>query len=279
MLRVLVLGAGPVGTELCLSFAAAGGCRIWATWRMRFPKELQNSGVELFKFNHMERGHLERLEVLLESDFSPGDCVVWTFPAGTSKRKQASRPEHDAEAASLRLGTCLLRRGLSVCVLSSVSCYVSQYGLITEESVRDFSWGRFAVEEELRKNGAMILPLAGLFGGARVPLQWVQSGRVADLERAVNLISHRDVAHVLQEVAREPRPGELVNVSTGQAWTWGEILAQAGRNIPLQLKPCDSHQTQHGPQEKRIISNQKLMGMYRNLREHVFELPWELSHT
>lgn len=148
------------------------------------------------------------------------DHVVWTFPAAP--------PD-----AALRLYETHLSHA-NVIVLGSTSAYRAPHAdaLVDETSPLDLSQPRVAGEEALRRAGACVLALAGIWGPDRDPTRWLRQGLVRNGRRYVNLAHVDDILAAIEALLRSPRAGARVNVSDGAPRRWSEhaaILRRTGR--------------------------------------------------
>jgi nucleoside-diphosphate-sugar epimerase len=179
-------------------------------------------------------------------------ATVWTFPAA-----QGAEAFFDT-----RLG------GAPTCVLSSTSCYLlpdasesepeSGFWEVDETSPLDLRQPRFAEEETLRKRGATILALSGLFGGERHPVSWLKRGLVRNLSGVVNLVHRNDVVRALEAwlADTEASHGERLNMST-QTHAWKTLVESFQRDGRLSpefgvLAPDVARFT--SPPSKRVVA-------------------------
>ena len=95
---------------------------------------------------------------------------------------------------------------------------------------------RTRTEEALRKRGACILQLAGIFGPERDPVSWYQRGLIRTGLAYLNLIHLRDIVSITQRILEiQHVAGERFNLSNGDPKTHLEIvenLKKAGRLPP-----------------------------------------------
>jgi nucleoside-diphosphate-sugar epimerase len=147
--------------------------------------------------------------------------IVWCFPA---MPLDLVGPCADA----LRAGE---RR---LVVLGSTSAYDTgeshQYPppWLDETAPIDLSRPRVQGEEYLRKKqGAIVLRVAGIYGPDRNPLSWIEAGKVGPSRRFVNLIHVEDLADICLLALERGGRGEVYNVSDGAPRTWEEICIAA----------------------------------------------------
>ena len=145
-----------------------------------------------------------------------GADLLWCFPATPLEAVRSFAQ------ASRAFGTLV--------VLGSTSAYdvgdssQSPPAWIDETSPVDFSKPRVQGEEFLRHEyKAMVLRVAGIYGPARHPYNWIKTGRVSLSDKYVNLIHVEDLAAVCQAALQYGVPGEIYNVSDGVPRTWKEI--------------------------------------------------------
>jgi nucleoside-diphosphate-sugar epimerase len=128
-----------------------------------------------------------------------------------------------------------LAPGAHVLVYSSTTCYLPAGidGEVDEDSQRDPTIPRFAAEEELRRRGATLFVLSGLFGPGRDPASWVARGRIRNGDALVNLVHRDDAVRATLAWIRQPYDGDRVNVST-QCHRWSELAEDFVRNGRLE---------------------------------------------
>jgi len=118
-----------------------------------------------------------------------------------------------------------------IVVLGSTSAYTvgdsQQYPppWIDETAPIDLSKPRVQGEEFLRTYcHAIVLRVAGIYGPARNPIDWIRSGRVGPSRKYVNLIHVEDLASICLTALDRGQPGEIYNVSDGTPRTWTDIF-------------------------------------------------------
>lgn len=209
----LILGAGFVGGALLERNP------LWPHTRRPSTDRVTGPGTILFDF---------RCE---ETWASLPDCakVVWTFPAADDARD---------EDIALRFFDAVLA-GRDVLILASTSCYVVSRpdAWVDEDAPLRLDEPRVRAEEELRRKGASVLCLAGLFGGARVPLTWLLQGRIRNGDAFVNLIHVDDVCRAIDRWLVTPVRGERLNLSNGRPRRWKEVVDvyKARRDLPAEF--------------------------------------------
>lgn len=200
-----ILGAGYVGQALLRLFPAAHATR-------RQPSPLARTQV----FDLQQPGTWGNPPLA-------GRPVVWTFPAEPLAAVQAF---HDA----------YLKHAGSLIVLGSTSAYLVQESAespvvtVTEQTPLDMAQPRVQGEEWLRRQGATVLQLAGIFGPGREPAGWLQRGLIRDGAKVVNLIHVDDIVRVVAHLLDHPLPGERINVANGEPLPWRELLARLKRD-------------------------------------------------
>lgn len=194
--QLLILGAGYVGRQLLAAAPNALGTR--RTDASLGPRE--------FVFDLANPATWEHLDAAQRH-------VVWTFPA---------TPPDLVE----RFFEAKLKQAASLIVLGSTSAYkvTRPDQLIDEDAPLDLSQPRVVGEEWLRTQGATILQLAGIFGPAREPVDWLKKGLIKNGLKRVNLIHVADIVQVIQALARSPKPGLRLNLSNGQVPAWKDLV-------------------------------------------------------
>lgn len=260
---IWIIGQGHVGTALAALLSSRQiPCR--ASRRRSLERDLVLPGVDAFQLNTAE----VRLRDLSSSDLlktclpglSASSRVLFTF--------SLVMPDGSLDEVAVQLGEGILSCGAGLILLSSTSCYARQEGVVSEADERRGASVRFQAEESLRRKGAMLVPLAGLFGGDRDPCSWLARGLVKRGQSSVNLIHHDDVAVCLAEILSDPRAGDLVNVSSGRSLRWDEICLACQKKG--RLPPDFGSRRAVGSSVCRVISNEKLLSLYPRLRHHQF---------
>lgn len=238
-----ILGAGYVGAALRQRFPAADATR----------RQPDTGGCNL----------VFRLED--ESTWggltASGRHVVWTFPATPLDLVQSFHAR-------------CLRACRSLIVLGSTSCYraaeTDATAVITvdERSPLDLDQPRVQGEEWLRRQGATVLQLAGIFGPGREPAGWLQRGRIPDGAKLVNLIHVDDIVAVIAYLLVHPLPGERINVANGEPIAWRELAA---RFRATGLIPADFILPESGPHEFGKRVDQRLLQAL--MPDHGFRRP------
>lgn len=236
-----VLGAGHVGQALLRRFPATAATRRRAapplqSFDLRDPASWGNPPLS-------------------------GRAVVWTFPAEPLALVQAFFAAHLQDAAGL-------------IVLGSTSAYRvadaagSPIVTVTEQTPLDLGQPRVQGEEWLRKRGATVLQLAGIFGPGRDPVSWLQKGLIRDGAKLVNLIHVDDIVAVIAHVLVQPLPGARINVVNGEPLPWRELAARFRADGRL---PADFVLPETGPLEfGKRIDNRLLRSL---LPDHRFLRP------
>jgi len=99
---------------------------------------------------------------------------------------------------------------------------------LDETAPIDLSRPRVQGEEYLRKKqGAIVLRVAGIYGPDRNPLSWIKAGKVGPSRRFVNLIHVEDLADICLLALEKGGRGEVYNVSDGAPRTWEDICIAA----------------------------------------------------
>lgn len=191
--QLLILGCGYVGNEVLRQYPQA-----------RFTRR---SSFELSKRNTWNESVLT---------LPPGGVVLWTFPAACSD---------DEESLAIELFDRFFHSN-RVVIYGSTSSYLvaSQGEWVTEETPLNMSQVRTRTEEKLRKKGACILQLAGIWGPGRNPIQWYEKGYIKTGLSYLNLIHLRDIVSITQRIfSLEKAFGNRFNLSNGKPKTHIEI--------------------------------------------------------
>jgi hypothetical protein len=170
----------------------------------------------------------------------PNSFVFWTFPVAATLNEQKLALElYQSYFTNVR-----------TIILGTVSSYHVQFPdeIITEASPLHLDQVRTQTEEELRKQGACLVRLAGIFGPGRNPLSWYLNGKIQTGLSYLNLIHVRDIVQITKKLFENgPIAGESFNLSNGSFKTHYSIveeLKQLGKlspqfSLPLQ-KRADS---------------------------------------
>ena len=196
-MKVLILGKGYVGSALFKEIPGALGTN----------RSIKHTGSLYFDLEKPETWrHLPKC-----------DTVIWTFPA---------KPVRTVS----RFYKTYLQHCKNIIVLASTSCYQIKNNkeLVTEETQLDEAIIRVKGEEYLRKKGATVLCLAGIYGPDRIPLNWLYKGLIRNPKKIVNLIHLDDIIFTIKHLIDSPLPGERFNLSDGEARTWKEIGEKVG---------------------------------------------------
>ena len=257
---IVVLGAGFIGSALVRSLVADDCSQRVVATRTRLESQTDATVGEaaIVEF---------RLEDPATWSNLPADAsaFVWTFPASGSLGAEA-----EAHAKTFRREVV---RATPLCVLSTTSCYVvNAPDLRVDESFPvDTGNPRFVAEEALRRDGATLLVLSGLFGPHRTPWSWLARGLIKDLRGTVNLVHQDDVVRALRAWLEDPvrARGQRLNWST-QTHEWRE-LAQAfrARNlIPADLRIDFEGAVNRPPAavtSRRFIVSDRIRALYPEL--------------
>ena len=165
--------------------------------------------------------------------------IIWTLPAAPLNLVQ-------------KFHKTVLPDCSRIVVYGSTSCYLTSKNeeVVTEEHPLDLNRGRVAGEEYLRKAGATILVLSGIYGPNREPANWLRKGLIRSPDKRVNLIHRDDIVDITLTLLNEnllPQ-GERINLSDGVGHVWSEIAGY----YSIDIKADDN------PVKNKIISNRKL---------------------
>ena len=216
MLKTILLGRGYVGNFYCQK---NNDC----LYTNRKHDETKSNGILFDLYDKKTWYNLPQT-----------DNVIWTFPA-------AKINDHISIALDFYNFYCKNKKTI---ILSSTSAYLNKLNgeLITEESELDLNNIRTTAEEELRKNGACILHLSGIFGPERLPIHWYQSLRVKNPNNYVNLVHIQDIIHCIESVLKKFKFFERYNVTNGYHKKHIEIideLIKRGELTPDFVLPDD----------------------------------------
>lgn len=251
--RVTVLGAGFTGRRLFADLS--GSFKVVLTSR---NGNTLATGVpeNCLLFDLMRR---ETWANVFSSDF-----LVWTFPAAQTTSQIPVALEFAQHVNSRQIPTV---------VFASTSCYQTTTAdqLVDESFPTDTTQPRVVAEESLRQSGFLVLALAGLYGPARDPADWLRRGLVKNAQQYINLIHVGDVSKVVERwlflndkpnggLANHPLSGMRLNVSDGRHRRWQELAEQL-KSHGLLNADCEPF-LENGPaQQSKRINN----GMLRQV--------------
>ncbi|MFN8671998.1 MAG: hypothetical protein U0457_07945 [Candidatus Sericytochromatia bacterium] len=144
-------------------------------------------------------------------------------------------------------------------VLGTTSSYINKEGIIYEESELNLLSERVKSEILLKKNGANILRLAGIWGEERNPFNWLQKGLIKNSNKTINLIHIKDIVNVIVFLIKSNISSEVFNLSDGQEYFWKDIWKYAFENKIVNT-PCPPSDNR----EVRIIENKKIYSLLGN---------------
>jgi len=225
MEKILILGCGYVGSALANEIPDA------VFTHKSIQKAEERNGIYL---NLDDQNSWENISAV--------DDVIWTLPAAPLNLVQEFHKTvlHDCKR---------------IVVYGSTSCYLTSKNeeVVTEEYSLDLNRDRVAGEEYLRKAGATILVLSGIYGPNREPVNWLRKGLIRSPEKRVNLIHRDDIVDITLFLLHENRlpEGERINLSDGVGRLWSEISGY----YSIEIKADDTLI------KNKIISNQKLRGL------------------
>ncbi len=238
---ITILGAGYVGTALLQRFPSAEGTRRGPVAR---PQTYRFDLDEPSTWGNPPLG---------------ARMVIWTFPATPLDRVRSFFDRHLQDA-----------RGLIV--LGSTSAYLisddEPDAMVDEAAPLDPGHSRVEGEEWLRRQGATVLQLAGIFGPGREPDGWLRRGRIKDGAKLVNLIHVDDIVAVIAHLVAHPVPGERINVANGEPVAWRDLAARFRADGRI---PGDFVLPESGPHEiGKRVDNRRLREL---LPAHTFRTP------
>jgi len=216
-MKTLILGKGYVGSALHTAIPES----------LATQRSVKNPGTLTFDLERPETWrHIPKC-----------DTVIWTFPAMPIRAISRFYRQHLQDCKNL-------------IVLASTSCYKvkRQKELISELSELDESILRVKGEEYLRKKGATILCLAGIYGPLRNPVSWLYKGLIQNPNKIVNLIHLDDITSTIKQLIETPQPGERFNLSDGEARIWRDIGEKVGFEFRM---PGERHLS-------KVIDNSKI---------------------
>jgi hypothetical protein len=246
---MIVLGKGFVGRALCSTIEGCVGTS-------RFPTK----NVLHFDLN-------ERKTWSVLDNFQ---SVVWTFPCASDN---SLNPSPAIEFYSEKL------KSKNVVIFGTTSCYQavnsSLLQFVTEETTLCHDT-RTQTEESLRKMGANIFCLSGLWGETKLPLHWIQKGLIKSSFGCVNLIHEADIAHIIKLYFESPaQRGMRVNVSSGVPYYWKYLLQHYAITKELSESVLENLNCSSTPRPSKLVSNQKLISLFPELKQHTFRSPFE----
>ena len=194
--KVLILGQGYVGSRLLACFPDAQSTR-----RSHF--ELNRP--ETWKQN--------------EDLFTSAETVIWTFPAASE--------ETDEELALKFFDRHLYHAQVMIYGTTSAYRVKATHEWIDENSELNLDQVRTRTEENLRKKGACILHLSGIFGPGRLPLNWYLRGLVQFGSSYLNLIHVDDIVAITEKLTHHHEiAGQRINLSNGKPKTHLQIVSE-----------------------------------------------------
>ena len=157
--------------------------------------------------------------------FDAADPATWGWLEGARPSGViVSFPFHKGTDPAA-LAELLLRVSPRVVCIGSTSAFSG--GEVDDDSPVDPADPRAAAEEVLRREGAVVLHAAGIYGPGRNPLDWVRRGLIGDGAKVVNLVHGEDVARACLFLLGRFTPGERLVISDGRPRCWSEIVAHA----------------------------------------------------
>ncbi len=129
-----------------------------------------------------------------------------------------------------------LLRSPQLILFSSVGGLVAD-GVLDEDAALK-NEERYLREEELRREGALVLHLAGIYDQERNPVEWLKKNLISKQKRGVNLIHSRDICRLVSHFLKYPFPRERLLVSDGKEHLWSEIEEMAKKNNWLDSFYC-----------------------------------------
>lgn len=217
--RVTVLGAGFTGRRL---FADLSGSFEVVLTSRNGNSVATGAPENCLLFDLMRR---ETWANVFSSDY-----LIWTFPAAQTTSQIP---------VALDFAQIIASRQIPALIFASTSCYQTTVAdqLVDESFPLDTSQPRVVAEESLRQSGFLVLALAGLYGPARDPADWLRRGLVKNAQQYINLIHVGDVSKVIERwlylnnkpngvLADHPLSGMRLNVSDGRHRRWKELEEQ-----------------------------------------------------
>lgn len=158
--------------------------------------------------------------------FDAADPTSWSILAPGRFRGVVVALPLDERLPLGALWSALATTRAPVVVIGSTSAFGTA-AEVTDTTAIDPSDPRAAAEERWRRNGAVVLHSAGIYGPRRNPLDWLRGGRVRDLSRTVNLVHVADLARAARFTLANVAPGTRLVISDGHPRPWAEIALEA----------------------------------------------------
>lgn len=204
--RIVVLGAGYTGRALI--------------------HLLEKEGIEVVASNRSPEVYSKRFASVRQIRFDLLDEATWRIPScdGCVILFPPAPPESVERIAPLFMRQCK-----KLVVIGTTSSYRSsvEHEILDETAGLDLESPRVRGEEYLRRLGGVVLRSAGIYGPGRNPLDWLRSGRIASLEKYVNLIHVEDLAAVIVAALDRAEPSEHFIVTDGTPRRWKDIAEWA----------------------------------------------------
>jgi len=161
-------------------------------------------------------------------------------------------------------------RNSQVVVVSTTSHFLFEDDSeVNEQTPIDLQLPRAQAEEALREEGAVILHAAGIYGVNRNPLDWYRKGRIADLNKYLNLIHVDDLAQALLLAVQRGQKSQRFIAADSHPQLWLEIVK---RWIDPEIKVEGGHRKGKRVNSQWSISTLGLNLKYPNIHDGIAAL-------
>ncbi|MGQ0555777.1 MAG: hypothetical protein ACT4PN_07540 [Nitrospiraceae bacterium] len=163
--------------------------------------------------------------------------IVWCFPAVPIELVRQF-----ADTASLHTRRLVVLGSTSAYDVDASAEYPPPW--VDETAPIDLKKPRVRGEELLRTAyDAIILRVAGIYGPARNPVEWIRTGRVTRSRKYVNLIHVEDLASSCLAALTHADSGGVYNISDGHPRTWMDICQMVEQQWAIRSSDCQEDNT------------------------------------
>lgn len=231
----LILGCGYVGEKFLQTFPEC----YFTKRKLIEPRE---NAIEFDIFNKMS------WQNIIETK-----NILWTFPVAREMSERNLVTEFFSNYC----------KNKNVIILSTTSAYVveNENDKVDENFPIQLQEARFLMEEEFRKEGALILHLSGIIGPNRYPKNWYLQNRVKYGKNVLNYIHVQDIIYCIKELFLHFKVKERFNLTSGDYKTHFDIAKSLGF-----INLFENNELTSGSKK---ISNQKLL-KYLNMESYKF---------
>lgn len=159
------------------------------------------------------------------SNLPEAKIVIWTFACKNQENE-------------FRFYQNLLKKSQQIIIYSTSSVYKHEFDnqVITESTPLKLDNPRLIAEERLRKLGANIFTLSGIFGPQRDPKNWLLKGLIKNPQKTVNLIHVDDIITLTLELADLSLSSCRINLCSGTSDSWAKLAEHYAYRFPDELK-------------------------------------------